>query len=346
MRHTLVVLMISLAASAWGPAYAQSPPPAASPSASPSGNSSALAEQLFNQARDLAKANQWAEACPKFEASLRYDPVLGTRLNLATCYEHIGKLASAWGLYRESIELARKAGDSKRADYAAKQAAALEPRLPKLAISVPSAPPAGFIVKRDDTALDAGALGVALYVDPGAHKVTASAPGFEPVSVSVTLAEGKTETLAIPALVARPAEPGEKETRPGVESTAADEPAGPRSRTRTFAAIGLGAAGVVAVGVGLVFGAKASSSYKDATALCGDNLVCSADNFNRDKKLVADARSSATLSTVMVIGGGAAIAAAAIVYFTAPRTRETATARVVPAVTRDGGAGLALMGTF
>ena len=78
------------------------------------GASSTIAEQLFNQARDLAKANQWVEACPKFEASLRYDPVLGTQLNLATCYEHIGKLASAWGLYREATELANKAGDAKR----------------------------------------------------------------------------------------------------------------------------------------------------------------------------------------------------------------------------------------
>src|SRR4051812_28882186 len=162
MKHALgALIVVSVIA---GHADAQSP--------SPSGNSSALAEQLFNQARDLAKANQWTEACPKFEASLRYDPVLGTRLNLATCYEHIGKLASAWGLYRESIELAKKAGDIKRADYAQKQATAIEPRLPKLAISAPANPPAGFIVKRDDTAIDAGGLGVALYVDPGTHQIT------------------------------------------------------------------------------------------------------------------------------------------------------------------------------
>jgi len=312
---------------------------------STSGNASALAEQLFNQGRDLAKANQWAEACPKFEASLRYDPVLGTRLNLATCYEHIGKLVGAWGLYRESLELAKKAGDRKRADYALKQANALEPRLPKLAIVPPSNPPPGLVVKRDDTPVDAGALGVALYVDPGAHSVTASAPGFEAFSVSVTVVEGKTETFALPPLVAKPAAPV-TDAKPAAE-LADNAPAAPPSNTRLYAAIGLGAGGAIAVGVGLVFGAKAQSSYSDAKQLCGDDQVCPAADFERDKQLVHDARSSATISTVLVIGGGAAIAAGAIVYVTAPhrRSREKQAARIVP-VTHNGGAGLALVGTF
>jgi len=195
MKHAVGALLVVALAAGQARAQAQA------------GNSSALAEQLFNQGRDLVKANQWAEACPKFEASLRYDPVLGTRLNLATCYEHIGKLASAWGLYRESVELAKKAGDTKRAEYAQKQASALEPRLPKLAISAPANPPAGFVVKRDETTVDAGALGVALYVDPGTHQVTASAPGFETFTVTVTVTEGKTETLAVPNLAPRPAGP-------------------------------------------------------------------------------------------------------------------------------------------
>ena len=334
MRHALgALLVVSVVVEH---AYAQSP--------SPSGNSSALAEQLFNQARDLTKANQWAEACPKFEASLRYDPVLGTRLNLATCYEHIGKLASAWGLYRESIELARKAGDVKRADYAQKQATALEPRLPKLAISAPANPPAGFTVKRDDTPIDAGGLGVALYVDPGTHQITASAPGFEPFAVTVTLVEGKTETLAIPNLAAQPATDLSK---PSIEHHVdATEPMVPPSRTRTYVAIGVGAAGVAAVGVGLVFGAKANSTYSDAKALCDPNLVCSSPaDYDKAKGLMSDARSRATTSTVLVVAGGAAIVAGAIVFLTAPHAREQASARIIP-VTHDHGAGLAIMGKF
>lgn len=331
MKHAVgALLVVALVA---GPARAQSQ----------EGNSSALAEQLFNQGRDLIKANQWAEACPKFEASLRYDPVLGTRLNLATCYEHIGKLASAWGLYRESIELAKKAGDTRRAEYAQKQAAELEPRLPKLAISAPASPPAGFAVKRDDTTVDAGALGVALYVDPGAHRVTASAPGFETFAVTVTLTEGKTETIAVPNLAAKPAAPAvadQPATQP--EPT----PATGIAPNRKYLALGLGGAGVVAVGVSLVFGAQANSKFSDAKSLCGSNLACSdMAAFTRDKQLVSDARSKATVSTVLMLGGLAAIAGGAVVLFTAPREPEHATAHLVP-VLHDGGAGLALAGGF
>lgn len=332
MRHAVGALLIVVLAA--GHARAQSQ----------EGSSSALAEQLFNQGRELVKANNWAEACPKFEASLRYDPVLGTRLNLATCYEHIGKLASAWGLYRESIELARKAGDTKRADYAQKQAAALEPRLPKLAISAPANPPAGLAIKRDDTPVDAGALGVALYVDPGTHKITAAAPGFDPYSVSVTLVEGKTETLVIPALTPRPAEPAVAVDKPATEpeAPAAD---GPRKKSRIYAAAAIGGAGVVAIGVSVVFGLQASSKYSDAKKLCGDDLMCSdADQFARSKQLVSDAHGSANVATGLFIGGAAAIGAAAVVYFTAPREQPT-TAHLVP-VAQPGGAGLALTGTF
>jgi hypothetical protein len=335
MKHAVcALLVVALAA---GQARAQSQ----------EGNSSALAEQLFNQGRDLVKANQWAEACPKFEASLRYDPVLGTRLNLATCYEHIGKLASAWGLYRESIELAKKAGDTKRAEYAQKQAAALEPRLPKLAISAPASPPAGFVVKRDETTVDAGALGVALYVDPGTHHVTASAPGFETFTVTVTLPEGKTETIAVPNLAARPA----ASVAPTVENPAQPAepepaPTGPIARSRKLLAFGLGGAGVVAVGVSLVFGSQASSKKSDAEKLCGPDLACTdMAAFTQSKQLMNDAKSKATLSTVLFGVGLAAIAGGVVVWVTAPREPERATAHLVPVV-HDGGAGLALTGVF
>lgn len=317
---------------------------AARPAHAQSSDTTAIAEQLFNQARDLVKANRWDEACPKFEASLRADPVLGTKLNLATCYEHIGKLASAWGLYRDSIELAKRAGDAKRGDFAQKQAAALEPRLPRLTISAPKQPPAGLIVTRDGARLDAGALGVALYVDPGPHEVRASAPGFEAVTRTVTLVEGKAETLAIPDLTAVPVSVTEP-PGPVKGRVAGPEPVLEISRTRKYVAMGIGAGGVVAIGAGLLFGREASTTYHDAKALCGSNLVCGTDDYARGQQHIRDTRFSAAVSTVLVATGGAAIVTGVVVFLTGRRAREPATAQVVPA-TYDRGAGLAVMGRW
>lgn len=305
-------------------------------------NSSAVAEQLFNQARELAKANQWAEACPKFEASLRYDPVLGTRLNLATCYEKIGKLASAWGLYREAIEQAKKANDEKRRDYAQKQADLLEPRLPKLAITAPANPPAGLVVKRDETQIDTAELGVAVYVDPGAHVISASAPAHETFTATVTSIEGKTDTLALPGLIAKPAEPVAVIPVAQPVDTA---PTGPRSKTRVYTAIGIGGAGVVATGVGILFGVQANSKKSDLESLCGSDLRCPEESFARGKQLHKDADSKAMQSTIVTAIGGAAIVAGVVVFLTAPREQEAPVARITPTVTNDG-AGLVLTGSF
>jgi hypothetical protein len=117
------------------------------------------------------------------------------------------------------------------------------------------------------------------------------------------------------------------------------------SPARKYTAIGLGGAGVAAIGVGLLFGAQASSAFQDAKALCGDNLVCAPESYDEGRQLTRDARTSATLSTVLVSAGGAAIVAGAVVVLTRPRTKERAIAHIVP-VTHDRGAGLAITGRF
>ena len=305
--------------------------------------SSAIAEQLFNEARELGKAGKWTEACPKFEASFKQDPALGTRLNLANCYERIGRLASAWGTYRDAATFAQKAGDAKRADYAQKQALLLEPRLPKLTITAPSTQPTGFAVTRDGAAVSTAELGLALYVDPGAHEVAASAPGFVSFSQKITLVEGKADAIVIPDLVAKPEEQTPVATPVVTTPVVEDAPVSP---TRKYIGLGVGGAGLVAVGVGLVFGKMAMSANDDAEELCGAELQCSAANFDAGKKLIDDGRTKGTISTVMVVAGGAAVVAGVVIFITAPRATERATAaRIIPVIDRES-AGIGLVGSF
>ena len=58
-------------------------------------DSVAVAEHLFQEARVLVERGDYAAACPKLEASQKLEPAVGTQFNLADCYEHVGRTASA-----------------------------------------------------------------------------------------------------------------------------------------------------------------------------------------------------------------------------------------------------------
>src|SRR5438552_1440744 len=90
----------------------------------------ALAETLFQDGRTLAGAGKYAEACPKFEASLHADPTaIGTELNLADCYEHIGRFASAWGMFKQAADDAGRIADGDAEKAARDRATPLAPKL-------------------------------------------------------------------------------------------------------------------------------------------------------------------------------------------------------------------------
>jgi hypothetical protein len=116
--------------------------------------------------------------------------------------------------------------------------------------------------------------------------------------------------------------------------------------SRTYIAIGLGAVGVATVGVGFLFGANARSNLGDAKSLCGGGLVCEGDaTYRLGQQLIHDARSNATISTVLVAAGGAAIVAGVVVFLTRRDTRESKAARIVP-MPQQRGASLAVVGRF
>ena len=55
---------------------------------------------IFNNAQELASQGKYEEACPKFEEVLKLEPkAIGTQLQLADCYDHVGRFASAWTTY-------------------------------------------------------------------------------------------------------------------------------------------------------------------------------------------------------------------------------------------------------
>src|SRR4051794_21941124 len=98
----------------------------AHPLAAQSSSDKATAEALFANGRRLMASGDYAAACPKFAASQKLDPGVGTLLNLADCYEKKGQTASAWGEFLEAASAARAIGSKEREQAARDRAQSLE----------------------------------------------------------------------------------------------------------------------------------------------------------------------------------------------------------------------------
>ena len=297
----------------------------------------AAAEVLFREARDLMTAGKTAEACQKFAESQRLDPSPGTLLNLARCHAQQGKTASAWAEFLAAKRAAEASQRSDLAQEAQRQADALVGQLSYLTISAAERV-AGLVVTRNGEKLEASALGSKLPVDPGRYSVQASAPHYVAWSGEVTVEGGAAaESLVIPPLKLSPADEAAA-TTPSTQRAATPATA----KSRPILGYVIGGVGIVATGVGLTFGALASSKYGDAKDACPTFHDCSPSAM--DARKTAD--TFATVSTVGVSVGLAGIATGVVLILT-HRSEKTATAhvRVVPAV-GPGVAGGVFEGAF
>ena len=319
---------------------------AAAPAAHAQNQNKAAAETAFRKGKQLIAAGKVADACAAFEQSQKLDAQLGTQYNLALCYQRLGKLASAWINFSELA--ARDTNSGRKAD-SAKRARTLEPKLTRILLRV-AEPVPGLVVTQDgdDVTL---LIGTESPIDAGTYQFEARAPGRRAWTQPVTVeGEGKTVTVDIPVLDADEAAPPSDTTPPGPGTDTRPLPPGPDEpyddpgKTRRLIGLGVGGAGLVAVGVGTFFGVKASGLKSDAEDICGGPTSQCMGDVEAAQGKIDDARSNATLSTVFFIGGAAAIAGGAVLYFTAPKA-ESLEAALTPIVGGDQ-VGFALSGRF
>jgi hypothetical protein len=297
----------------------------------------AASTELFNAGRDLMKKGDYAAACPKLAESVRLKATVGALGKLAVCEEHEGRLVSAYGRWHQALNLARSAGDERAAE-AEREIARLDRVVPKLLVSAPTsagaaALPAGTTIRVDEATFGLGSLGVALAIEPGAHRVEATAAGFKPWSTNVQVsADGATITVNIPALEALPptAVPpfaGEPVagSAPGAGdgsasgSGAASTPA-PAPSTSPWPTIGLFAAGAGLVGIAAGAGLGFVAMNQRNGANCARN-VCP-DESSAQK--LNDAKNAADISTGLFIGGGVLAATGFTLWLTTRDTRPGA----------------------
>jgi hypothetical protein len=283
----------------------------------------AVAQSLYDEGRTLMNAKDFARACPKLEESQRLDPSPATEFHLADCYEQVGRTASAWAAFLEVASNSKLAGRAEREKVARERAAALAPKLTKLAINVPAgAQVAGLVVLRNGTVVREGQWGTAVPVDQGPQSIEVSAPGkLSWQTQAQATGEGKTTSVDVPPLVDAPAavaQPASASPAPVASSgppAAAAAPASPsRGNPQRIAGIAVAGLGVVGVALGAVFGASALSKNSDAnTGHCAGNR-CDSTGVS----LRSDAVHAGNLSTIAFVAGGVALAGGAVLWFTAP----------------------------
>jgi serine/threonine-protein kinase len=296
--------------------------------AEPSAADQAAADALFREAQGMIAAGRASEACPKFEAAQRLEPTVGTQLNLADCYERVGRTASAFGMFQDSEAAARKAGDKARQQAALARAKALEGKLSRLTILVaPANRPPGLEVKQDGRPVVEAMWGSAIPVDPGEHAMEAWAPGrVRWRGTAVVGPDGAVAMVGIPELAAAPLPPGWWGAQ----------------RVAGVAVAGAGVAGAI---VGAVFGARAISKNNASKASCSptDSNLCNDTGVS----LRHDAKTAGTVSTAALAAGGAMVVGGVVLFFTAPSPKPAETARIVvmPRVAR-GDVGLMIEGRW
>jgi hypothetical protein len=275
-------------------------------------DATATAEALFEQGRQELAAGNYANACTKLRRSDELDPALGTKLNLGECEALRGNVATAWELFRH-VE-ARLAPDDIRLPVASGKRVALEPRLPRLVVTLAGGFPPDARVHAGRRIIQRSELGLPIFVDPGPVEVVVTAPGYAEQRKRVTVEEGKTQDLVFAPEIAplalarpqsmptapRPTDVGSRPLTPIAPVTPKDAPASP-SRRAGIVFLGIGIGGAVVAGIA---GIMTLDAKRTNEAHCPE-LTRSCDQTGRDA--ASRGRLLGAITTAGFVVGGAGI---------------------------------------
>ena len=270
----------------------------------------AAAQSLFEQAVTDMESRDFAHACPKLEEASRLAPdALGAKEQLATCYEGLGRLASAWSQWNVVEAIASRTGDKERGAKATERLAILKPRLASLEIVVPTnvARLTGLKVTRDGTEIGPSQWSNPLEIDAGSHVVSASAPGFAPFQKETKMLDGQKGLIEVPNLTP-------------LAAGAVPPPSGATAPSTNHWQVPLGgvalALGGAALATGAIMGGLAISKNGESNVNGCDAAtdVCVEPGLG----IRNQARAFGNASTGLIIAGGVLAGAGLVIVLTAP----------------------------
>jgi hypothetical protein len=274
-------------------------------------------------------------------------------LYLARAYSKLGQYVKAREAYLRITkeQLPANASQAFRDAQATahKEISAVDPKIASIEIKVEGAEGAkDLTVKVDGQPIPSVLIGAQQPIDPGEHRIEASATAFRTQSQTVRIADGG-KAKAVLKLepdprAAAPAGPATAASvGPGAGGAAPEAATPPRAvpvrdtstptetassgsglRIGAYTALGVGAVGL---GVGTVFLLQALGKRSDADAICtGPAGDCPNSRRAEVDKLDSDAKSAATFSAVGYGVGGVGIAAGVVMLIVSGRSESSAAA--------------------
>lgn len=261
-------------------------------------------DRLFAEGRALVSQSKPDEACAKFQQAYAIDRHgIGILLNIGLCNERQGKVATAVKHYREVVDHAEEQNNLDAKQAAVERLAVLAPIVPRVTIT-------GVVIEGETIVVDDQAVPPGeVELDPGDHRIVASAPGFSVYETHVRADIGKKATVEIPHL---------------------DK----ASHRKLYGTIGMAAGGAFVATSAILFGV-AHSRYDSAFPDHCDHVTGGCDH--EGQQTTDSARSLGNVGTVFGVVGLVAVAAGAALYFTAPHVEAV----VVPTTQ-----GVAIAGRF
>ncbi len=280
----------------------------------PSAQDYVTARALYNEGLGLEERGDRDGALVRFRGAWSSMRTPRTGYAYARSLARAGQLVEAFDVASATVALPESPNEPPgvKEDRAASQKLAMElrGRIPSVRIVVRGAPAGARVEVRVDGAIvPADAIGLARKVDPGQRRIAISTNGGPATESVVALAEGEDRVVTVDA----PPTPRPVETAPPPPPERPQTPAPTWSTQKTLALVA-GGVGVAALATGIVFGVRAKTLYSHAGDHC-TGTVCDEDGIAKTD----DARSAATISTIVTLSGVGFVALGAVLWLTAPR---------------------------
>ena len=348
--RTLATLVLALAgpltAAAAKPSSAQ--PSSASGSAAPSGSAAsnptpqelAAARKLFAEALREQEAGRYEQALEKYERVRQVKDTAPIRYRIGSCEEALSHLRRAVRAYAAAVELGQ--GNTSEADVvraSRERLEALAKKAARLQITLRGHTQDAKVAV-DDEALEKYEIDGGVWLDPGNHVVTATAPDASPSRTEISLSAGGRVSLTVDLQPQQPETPPAPTTAstvtPPVPTASAtitpppphETPPSSSPTKRTWGFIALGAGGVLVVASGIVFILR----HSDIVTLQNDCPAgsCPANQESEITSIHKRAQFEGPLGTTLLLTGLVAAGVGGALVLTSQPSSSTPSSAAAP----------------